>query len=86
MFKFVFLFVQKNILFVQICFCVGLNLFFSSHSEDDYDDDQSWIAMADISMYLIRKPFQSFVVSMETEIHERIINDRRTMVVVDDDR
>ena len=30
--------------------------------------------------------FQSFVVSMETEIHERIINDRRTMVVVDDDR
>jgi len=33
-----------------------------------------------------KNDFQSFVVSMETEIHERIINDRRTMVVVDDDR
>ena len=42
--------------------------------------------MADISVKNKKHTLQSFVVSMETEIHERIINDRRTMVVVDDDR
>ena len=48
---------------------------------------QTWNVIHDHNVNIFRSTFcQSFVVSMETEIHERIINDRRTMVVVDDDR
>ena len=47
----------------------------------------TWNLTHDHNVNIFRPTFcQSFVVSMETEIHERIINDRRTMVVVDDDR